>query len=122
MTIILDIIYLPVLVQIMLAVVIGALYLLLGVPMIVWSLSVVGIMWLYSVDSVICWGIASVLAIFSVPMIRQYVVSWPILKAAQRFKIFPKVSSTERAALEAGTVWMDKELFSGTPCLKRLMI
>ena len=60
MTIILDIIYLPVLVQIMLAVVIGALYLLLGVPMIVWSLSVVGIMWLYSVDSVICWGIASV--------------------------------------------------------------
>ena len=54
-------------------------------------------------------------------MIRQYVVSWPILKAAQRFKIFPKVSSTERAALEAGTVWMDKELFSGTPCLKRLM-
>ena len=75
MTIILDIIYLPVLVQIMLAVVIGALYLLLGVPMIVWSLSVVGIMWLYSVDYVICWGIASVLAIFSVPMIRQYVVS-----------------------------------------------
>ena len=32
---------------------------------------------------------------------------------AIKFKIFPKVSATEKAALEAGTVWMDKELFSG---------
>jgi len=30
-------------------------------------------------------------------------------------KILPKMSSTEREALEAGTVWWESELFSGTP-------
>ena len=54
-------------------------------------------------------------------MIRQYVVSFSIMKVAQALKIFPKVSDTERAALEAGSVWMDKELFSGRPNLKVMM-
>jgi acyl-CoA dehydrogenase len=33
----------------------------------------------------------------------------------------PKISSTEREALEAGTVWWDAELFSGKPRWRRLL-
>ncbi|MEA1888951.1 MAG: acyl-CoA dehydrogenase [Pseudomonadota bacterium] len=35
-------------------------------------------------------------------------------------KLLPEMSETERIALEAGTVWWDKELFSGKPDWKRL--
>jgi len=43
---------------------------------------------------------------------RQFLIS-PALK---RFKSrLPKISETERIALEAGTVWWDGELFSGNP-------
>jgi acyl-CoA dehydrogenase len=34
--------------------------------------------------------------------------------------MFPKMSQTERTALEAGTVWWDAELFSGAPKWKKL--
>jgi len=33
----------------------------------------------------------------------------------------PRMSATEKAALEAGTVWLDGELFSGKPDLQRIM-
>ena len=36
-------------------------------------------------------------------------------------KVMPKLSSTEREALEAGTVWWDGELFSGKPRWRRLL-
>ncbi|MFA5677537.1 MAG: acyl-CoA dehydrogenase [Pseudomonas sp.] len=36
-------------------------------------------------------------------------------------KIAPKMSDTEREALEAGTVWWDAELFSGNPDWNRLL-
>ena len=35
-------------------------------------------------------------------------------------KLLPDMSETERIALEAGTVWWDKELFSGSPNWNRL--
>ena len=35
--------------------------------------------------------------------------------------LLPKVSDTERAALEAGTVWIDGEFFSGNPNFDRLL-
>ncbi|MCB1056334.1 MAG: acyl-CoA dehydrogenase, partial [Acidobacteria bacterium] len=33
----------------------------------------------------------------------------------------PRMSATERAALEAGTVWLDGEIFSGRPDLRRIL-
>ena len=35
--------------------------------------------------------------------------------------LLPRVSDTERAALEAGTVWVDGEFFSGNPDFKRML-
>ncbi len=42
-----------------------------------------------------------------------------ILKRLQR--LVPEMSATERAALEAGTVWLDGDLFSGRPDFRKLL-
>ena len=36
-------------------------------------------------------------------------------------KMMPKISDTEQAALDAGTTWWDKELFSGKPNWDQLL-
>jgi acyl-CoA dehydrogenase len=36
-------------------------------------------------------------------------------------KILPQISDTERQALEAGTVWIDGQLFSGQPDFKKIL-
>ena len=38
----------------------------------------------------------------------------------EKLKIFPRISQTERTALEAGKTWVEKEFFSGRPQLKKL--
>ncbi len=68
------------------------------------------------------WALFGLVAIvFNVPFIRQVVITAPIVKAIQLFKLLPAISDTERAAIEAGTVWMDGELFSGKPNFKRIL-
>ncbi|MEM7795313.1 MAG: acyl-CoA dehydrogenase [Cyanobacteria bacterium P01_C01_bin.118] len=68
------------------------------------------------------WGLLAILAIiFNVPFIRQVLITAPIVKTIQSFNLLPKISDTERAALEAGTVWVDGELFSGKPNFKRIL-
>ena len=75
----------------------------------------------YEVDPVQIAGIGIVLAFFTLPLLRSQTLSRFIMTMANKFKIFPKVSSTEQAALDAGTVWMDRELFSGAPNIKTMM-
>ena len=61
-----------------------------------------------------------VVAIGSIPFIRRQVVTRFIMKTCQVLSIFPKVSDTERIALEAGDVWLDGVLFQGNPTRQHL--
>ncbi|MGH6714864.1 MAG: acyl-CoA dehydrogenase, partial [Bradyrhizobium sp.] len=45
--------------------------------------------------------------------LRRRLLTAPILTLFR--KVLPPISDTERAALEAGSVWWDRELFSGRP-------
>jgi len=57
--------------------------------------------------------------VLAVPPIRRAVLTrflMPILSG-----VIPRMSETERIALEAGTVWWDAELFSGSPKWDRLL-
>jgi acyl-CoA dehydrogenase len=45
--------------------------------------------------------------------LRRRVVSRPVFHAIA--KALPRISDTEREAIEAGSVWWDRELFSGNP-------
>ena len=65
-------------------------------------------------------GIATVsLAGFAIKPLRRLFISNRLFSVYR--KVMPKLSSTEREALEAGTVWWDAELFSGKPRWRRLL-
>jgi acyl-CoA dehydrogenase len=55
----------------------------------------------------------------AVPAIRRRVITAPLLGLMGG--ILPRMSDTERTALEAGTVWWDAELFSGRPDFRKLL-
>ena len=57
--------------------------------------------------------------LLNVVEMRRNVLSRPLLELFRR--ILPRMSQTEREALEAGTVWWDAELFSGRPNWHRLL-
>ena len=52
-------------------------------------------------------------AMLNIPQLRQKYLSRPVFVLMQR--ALPKMSQTEREALEAGNTWWDAELFSGQP-------
>ena len=54
----------------------------------------------------------------NIPPLRRLLVSNWVLAVFR--KILPKMSQTEREALEAGSVWWDADLFSGRPRWNRL--
>lgn len=62
---------------------------------------------------------AGLVGAFAVPAIRRAWLTRRLLPLLA--PIFPKISETESAALEAGTVWWDAELFGGAPDWKKLL-
>ncbi|HEV7612008.1 MAG TPA: acyl-CoA dehydrogenase [Steroidobacteraceae bacterium] len=61
----------------------------------------------------------AVLLLLNIRPLRMTVVTRPFLRSYRR--LLPPMSSTEREALDAGTVWWDGELFTGGPDWTKLM-
>ncbi len=61
------------------------------------------------------------LAVFNLKPLRRALVTRPLMGWMKRLGILPRISKTERQAIEAGTVWVDGELFSGKPDFQRLL-
>ena len=57
--------------------------------------------------------------VFGLPVLRRHVVSARMMRAIRAF--LPSIGDTERIALEAGTVWWDGDLFSGSPDWQKLL-
>ncbi len=53
--------------------------------------------------------------------LRRRLLTASVMKLLRRLELLPKISETERTAIDAGTVWVDGELFSGKPDFKRLL-
>lgn len=51
--------------------------------------------------------------IFGIPTLRRMLISRNLVNVIKH--VLPKMGDTERVALEAGTVWWEKDLFSGRP-------
>jgi acyl-CoA dehydrogenase len=90
-----------------------------GMPLIVWAL--VGAIllagfgapfWLLAVFAIL-------MLIFLITPIRRALVSSVVMKILG--PLMPQISATERAALEAGVTWVEKDLFSGKPDFKMMM-
>lgn len=92
----------------------------IGVPLWLWSLYMGTLLWTFNVPR---WGwvVFSIFAlILNIPILRQILITSPIVKAIKALKLLPTISDTEREAIEAGTVWVDGEFFSGAPNFKRM--
>lgn len=59
------------------------------------------------------------IALVALVPLRRGLLSRPLLSAFR--KIMPRMSATEQAAIDAGTVWWDAELFGGAPRWQRLL-
>jgi acyl-CoA dehydrogenase len=62
---------------------------------------------------------AAMLLLLNIRPLRLRVLTRPFMRTYR--KLLPPMSSTEREALDAGTVWWDGELFSGGPNWDKLM-
>jgi acyl-CoA dehydrogenase len=67
----------------------------------------------------VVWLLYAPLALLNLTPLRLAFITRPFLLVYRR--MLPSMSSTEREALEAGTVWWDGELFTGGPDWDKLM-
>lgn len=93
----------------------------IGVPLFIWSLYIAAVLGVLQAP-VWGWVIFGIVAlVFNIPQLRQLLITSSLVKIAKALKILPKISDTEREAIEAGNVWVDGEFFSGKPNFKRLL-
>ena len=94
----------------------------MGVPLWFWTLATGGALWACCGADPNLWivfGAAAVL--LNVRPIRTLLISAPLAKTMQKLGFLPQISETEKAALKAGNVWVEADLFSGKPNFKRMM-
>ncbi|AOX99632.1 acyl-CoA dehydrogenase [Jeongeupia sp. USM3] len=63
-------------------------------------------------------GALAVLAVLNLKPLRRAIVTGPLFSVFK--KITPPMSQTEQEAIDAGTVWWDRDLFSGKPDYDKL--
>ena len=57
---------------------------------------------------------------YGVSSVRRLCLTRPLMWGLRKGNFFPQISRTERSALEAGKTWIEREFFSGRPCLNNL--
>ena len=87
----------------------------LGVLLIYYTLFGAGAAWW----KIVLWAVFIPHLLLNVKPLRRALISNRFLKIYKR--MLPAMSSTEREALEAGTVWWDGELFTGAPDWHKLL-
>ncbi len=87
----------------------------LGLGLIAWGWGGTSVPFLFWLVTLVFLGAA---AVFGLPALRRPLVTARLMKIMRG--VLPRISETERMALEAGTVWWDGELFSGRPDWQKL--
>ena len=92
-----------------------------GAPFWLWALTTLVALAGFGVPLPLFGAAFCVAAIFVVKPLRRALVSSIVMKTMKALELIPKISETERTALEAGVVWAEAELFSGKPNFGKLM-
>src|SRR5262245_35300578 len=90
-------------------------------PILVWSMGVGGVLAGWSIGyafsattNIVLGTVFGVVAvILNIPALRRALVTDRILAIFRR--ILPDMTPTEKEAIDAGTVWFDRDIFSGKP-------
>lgn len=92
-----------------------------GAPLLLWLVGAAVLMWGYAAP-IWMWIVLGIITLlFAVKPVRRAVLSNALMKTMKALQFLPVISKTERTAIEAGTVWVDGELFSGNPDFKRIL-
>ena len=92
-----------------------------GVPLWFFSIALVLACILFDLTGIYLIPVISLLVLLNIPLIRQYLITFVVMKVLVALKFLPTISATEKAAIDAGTVWIEGELFSGKPNFKRIL-
>ncbi len=90
-----------------------------GAPLLLWTIGVAAILIGFGAPLPVLYAFGALAAIFNITPLRRVLVSTIMAKVMA--PIMPKISATERTALEAGVVWVEKDLFSGKPNFKNIL-
>lgn len=90
-------------------------------PLIIWTIAGGVVFYGFGAPDWLMGAYLVIMVIFNIPPIRARVVSSVVVALFKKFEFIPKISETERTALEAGVVWIEKDLFSGKPDFKKIM-
>ena len=90
-----------------------------GAPLILWSLAILGLLIGFGAPAAVIYTVLALMVIFNIKPLRTNLVTRGLMKTMKGF--MPKISDTERIALEAGVVWIEKDLFSGKPDFKKIL-
>lgn len=93
----------------------------LGSPLIIWSLFILLSLWLFGIPLLIIGLVTLLLLLFIIKPLRVVLISSSLMKLLKKLDFIPKISPTERTALEAGVVWVEGDLFSGKPDFAKIM-
>jgi acyl-CoA dehydrogenase len=107
-----------------------AVFLVLGyfrLPILAWTLAAAALLWYLSVvaafgyvtNVVLAAAFVAFAALLNIPLLRRKAFTDHVLALYRR--ILPDMSSTEKDAIDAGTVWWDADLFSGRPDWDKLL-
>ena len=92
-----------------------------GARLPIWTIATAAMLWGLGAPPW-AWVLFAVPAlVFNVGPLRRPLATVPAMAVLRKLKLLPRISDTERIAIEAGTVWVDRELFSGKPDLRRLL-
>jgi acyl-CoA dehydrogenase len=91
-----------------------------GAPLWVWALAGTAVLIGFGVPVWLLTAFIVIMLIFNIKPVRRVLISGPIMKLLDAMNILPAISETEQTAIDAGTVWVEGEFFSGKPNLNRL--
>ncbi|MBC7753495.1 MAG: acyl-CoA dehydrogenase, partial [Moraxellaceae bacterium] len=92
-----------------------------NLPLIVWA--VAGLVCLFGFGAPM-WALiafTAIILLFIITPLRANIVSKAVMALFEKLQFIPKISATERTALEAGVVWIEKDLFSGKPNFENIL-
>lgn len=92
-----------------------------GAPFFLWALLALGAAVGFGAPIWFLAILGGIGAIGTVKPIRSVLVSKGVMALLTKLKFLPTISDTERTAIEAGSTWMEAELFSGKPNFSKMM-
>ena len=92
-----------------------------GAPNWLWSLALLAVLSGFGVSPILLALVAVVCLFFIIVPLRRSVISVPLMKLINKLGLLPTISETEKIAIDAGTVWVEKEFFTGKPDFKEIL-